>query len=383
MKIIHFCLSCFYIDGHSYQENILVREHVKLGHDVKVIASTETFNEKRQLDYLEPGTYMGTDGAEVTRLAYASWLPHSVMTKLRIHNGVYQLLENEAPDIIMFHGFCGWELLTVAKYKKNNPDVILNVDSHEDHYNSGRSFVSKNILHGLYYKFVARKAIKHLTKVLCISLDTIEFLHTLYKVPRGKLEFFPLGANIFSDAEFEQRRQHGREQLGLNENHIMLLQSGKQTEQKKLIETLENFQTTTSVNLRLYIAGSLSESIKEQAEALINNDERIIFLGWQDAKQLGDLLCSADVYVQPGTQSATMQMSLGARCAILLDNVLSHEPFYDNNGWLINDEAEMKDIFKQIEQSAMDLSGMGERSYKVASELLDYKVLAERILEER
>ena len=44
MKIAHICLSCFYIDGFSYQENELVRQNVSDGHDVLVITSTETIN---------------------------------------------------------------------------------------------------------------------------------------------------------------------------------------------------------------------------------------------------------------------------------------------------------------------------------------------------
>ena len=41
MKIIHLCLSCFYIDNYRYQENELVREHVTDGHEVLVVASTD------------------------------------------------------------------------------------------------------------------------------------------------------------------------------------------------------------------------------------------------------------------------------------------------------------------------------------------------------
>lgn len=46
MKILHFCLSCFYIDNYDYQENQLVRVNVEDGHDVLVVASTETYNDK-------------------------------------------------------------------------------------------------------------------------------------------------------------------------------------------------------------------------------------------------------------------------------------------------------------------------------------------------
>ena len=68
MKICHMCLSCFYIDGYSYQENELVRQNVLDGHEVFVIASTETYAEDRTLSYIRPGDYEGGEGAPVCRV---------------------------------------------------------------------------------------------------------------------------------------------------------------------------------------------------------------------------------------------------------------------------------------------------------------------------
>ena len=44
MKIVHLCLSAFFIDNYSYQENMLPKYHVKMGHKVTVIASIFSFN---------------------------------------------------------------------------------------------------------------------------------------------------------------------------------------------------------------------------------------------------------------------------------------------------------------------------------------------------
>ena len=68
MRILHLCLSCFYIDDAGYQENHLVRQHVADGHEVLVIASTEIFDGKGGLGYAEPGSYIGSDGAKVIRI---------------------------------------------------------------------------------------------------------------------------------------------------------------------------------------------------------------------------------------------------------------------------------------------------------------------------
>jgi len=62
MKILHCCLSQFYIDNYSYQENILPRVNKQMGHEVKIIASTETYLDNRNLEYVEPSRYYTEDG---------------------------------------------------------------------------------------------------------------------------------------------------------------------------------------------------------------------------------------------------------------------------------------------------------------------------------
>ena len=43
MKILHLCLANFYVDEFNYQENILPRINKLDGHEVYILASTETF----------------------------------------------------------------------------------------------------------------------------------------------------------------------------------------------------------------------------------------------------------------------------------------------------------------------------------------------------
>ena len=191
MRIVHLCLSCFYVDGYAYQENELVRQHVEDGHEVTVIASMENIGSDCRLIYVEPADYLGQDGARVIRLPYRRWLPHKVMRKLRLHPGVFKLLCQLNPEVILFHGLCGWELHAVARYKRENPSVRLYVDSHEDHNNSARNFVSRHLLHRLYYAWIIRRCWRWFDKVLCISIETMVFVAGTYRVPRDQLEFYP------------------------------------------------------------------------------------------------------------------------------------------------------------------------------------------------
>lgn len=379
MKIAHLCLSCFYIDGYSYQENELVRQHVKDGHDVVVIASTEVYDQNRTLNYTQPGEYMGTDGARVIRLPYRRALPRAVMKKLRMHPGVDALLEREAPDVILFHGLCGWELLALKRYKARHPNARIFADSHEDFNNSARSFVSRQVLHRSYYKPILRCAQDSLEKVLCISMETIGFVRDFYGVPETKIEFFPLGGQILDDGEYAALRAAGRTKHGVAANQVLFVQSGKIDRAKKLIETLQAFAKTPDQRFRFLIAGHLHESLSSEIEILIKTDKRVKFIGWQSPEQLRELLCAADVYVQPGSQSATMQTSLCARCAVILDDVPSHHPYMNGNGWLLNAENRLDQVFAAIAVAPDTLQRMSQRSSEVAAKLLDYRVMAKRL----
>lgn len=377
MKVVHVCLSCFYIDGFSYQENEIVRQHINEGHDVTVIASTENYKDN-QLTYVKPSTYIGNEGAKVIRLAYRKFLPHKIMKKLRLHHSVYETLEAEYPDVVMFHGLCGWELLTVSKYCTNNPSTIFYVDSHEDFNNSARNFISKNVLHKLYYKRIIKACLSKIPKILCVSLDTVEFVANFYDVPRNKLEFFPLGGEVFGDLEYNARRNSCRKSLGVDDDTILLLQTGKFSKRKKLLESLKAFNQLNCSSIRFVLAGIVDDEIFPEVNRLIKGNENIEFLGWKDSNEVRDLLCAADLYLQPGTQSATMQMSLCARCPVILDDVLSHQPFVDRNGWLINNE---NDLFQAIKSLDIEtLKDMSEKSHEIAKKQLDYKELSARVL---
>ncbi len=379
MKIVHCCLSNFYIDGYSYQENELVAQNVKDGHDVTVIASTETFGSDRRLAYLQPGEYLGTDGAKVVRLPYRRFLPNVVMRKLRIHPGVLNLLTLRQPDVILFHGTCGWELNTVARYKRLNPGVRLYVDSHEDFHNSARRWASKWLLHYGYYRVILRKNLKWIETILCVNMSAISFVNEFYGVPLEKIEFFPLGGLVLSDREYSEARTGGRERYGVSADQIVFVQSGKIDRTKKLLESLSAFARIEDSRFRFLVVGHLQDDIEKEVQALVRKDDRIRFLGWKTPDDLRDLLCAADVYVQPGTQSATMQLSLCYRCAVILDDVPSHRPFMNDTGWLVGRELSLDDAFRLVADSADRLPLMSRNSAAVASRLLDYKSIAARL----
>lgn len=380
MRILHVCLSNFFIDDRAYQENELVSEHVRQGHDVLVLASTQVHDDFGKRSFCQSGEYETSDGAKVIRLPYHPLIPHYLARSLRVHRGVYDIVRGFKPDAILFHGLNAWELVTVARYVKLHPQVVFYADTHTDAINSARSFVSKWILHVGFYRPILHRALPQIRKILCISTITADFARDIYGVPEEKLEFYPLGGHPVADEEYGRRREVKRREMGIGEEEVVFVQSGKQSGPKYLKEALEAFARVPDPRFRFVIAGLLMDEIKDDIEPLVDADSRVTFLGWQKPDDLADLLCAADVYVQPGRQSSTMQTSMCCHCAVVLENLPSHALYVDGNGWLLDDPIEIEAVFEEISANKVNLQDMKSRSVAFARERLDYSLLADRVL---
>lgn len=380
MKILHLCLSCFYIDRYAYQENMLIAEHVRAGHRVHVLASTETFGSDGKLTYVAPSVYMGSEGAMVERLPYRFAAFPRVARKIRAYAGLAARLEEIAPDVIVFHGLCSYALLEVSRYVKQNPQVVLYADSHEDFNNSARGWVSKWMLHFLFYRTIFQLALPTIRSVFSVSKETEAFVMDFYGCPASKAEFLPLGGKVFSDEEYQQRRKTVRAEYQWGDDLRIFVQSGKFDSAKRLLDSLTAFSQLPGQNLRLVLAGVFMDDVKDAAEELLRKDPRIMKLGWLDTQGLTSLLIGADVYVQPGSQSATMQMAVCCRRPVIIADVISHRALIASNGWLVSSNQSLYDALlsaSQMQQS--ELESMSRQSAEIAASILDYALQARKL----
>jgi 1,2-diacylglycerol 3-alpha-glucosyltransferase len=238
--------------------------------------------------------------------------------------------------------------------------------------------VSRHILHGMLYRWWFRRALPVVNKVLCISTETMALLENVYGAPKNMLELYPLGGFVLSRSDREDRRRTTRQQHGWEVANFIFLQSGKMTNRKKLIESLIAFKNIPGDHLRFVIVGLLTDEVRGKVESLISSDPRILFLGWKSSEELTGLLCAADVYVQPGTQSATMQHALCCGCPVIIDDVPAHRVYADADVTLIGTEKALE--VAMANALTWDGEGKSKKASTFARERLDYKVLANRIL---
>ncbi len=345
------------------------------GHESIIIASTETYDDQGRLYYCEPVKYIGSEGSLVHRIPYK--YGYSLFArKLRRYKGTTAILKEYNPDVIMFHGACAQELRVVAKLVRSNPGIRLYIDSHEDWNNSARNFLSREVLHRGIYKPALHSAIDVCTKLFCVSTESIDFMNSFYGIPQEKLELFPLGGDLIADEDYQIRRTRKRAQLRVNASTRVLVQTGKQTGRKLLVESLKAYCLHNNNDSIFVIAGTISDEIRSEVQQLAKANPRIRYEGWLDPDQLTDLLCAADVYVQPGTQSATMQHSLCCRCAVILADVPAHDFYKCENGWYIQNTTMLKDAIGEALHG--DIGLMQQQSFDFAKRHLDYRILSQK-----
>lgn len=378
MKILHLMLACFYIDGYNYQENILPRINKEDGNKVKIIASTEVFIDNMNLGYVEPGRYFNEDGIEIVRLPYKKrW--GKLKYKIREYVGLIKEIELFSPDIIICHGTQFKDLDKVIEYKKNNTKVKIYADSHEDTINSANNFISKNILYKLYYNSIIKKNLPYIEKILCVGKTSIDFMHDICKVPDKYLEFYPLGGIVDSDREYLIKRIEYRRKLNIKDDEILILHSGKMSKEKNTEELLKAFSKFKEKKYKLVIIGSISEDIKEELMKLIKSDNRINYLGWQKGSELSGYLNACDIYVQPGSQSATMQNAACSRAALILAPHENHKYLFGDAALYAENENEIYNVLRQINDDKINLNEVKKNCFSIACRKLDYKNLAARL----
>jgi len=379
MRILHLMLSNFYIDNAAYQENIIPYINKKNGHDVMIIASTEVFTDNNILGYTNPSSYVNEYGIPVIRLPYKHIITDFISRKIRDYHGLLEQVESFNPNIILFHGAAAYAIATIAKYKNNNPQVKFLVDSHEDINNSARNFLSKWGLHKLFYRRILQNNLKYIDKILYITKETYHFLKEIYNVPDEKLHFFPLGGIVPKDSERLLYRQQIREEFGLNDDDIICIHSGKLDKLKRTTEILRGFSAFKENKFKLFLIGSVNKEIQEEINKFSDND-RIRFLGWMDSNRLQQFLMAGDLYIQLGSQSATMQQALCNGCAVAVFPYESHMFLLQENAYYIRSAEDITYLLEQIALNPSNFNLKRNNSFNFAKEVLDYNIISNIIV---
>ncbi len=311
MKITHLCLGCFFPDGYSYQENMLPKYHKKLGHDVSVVASLQTFDENGNVSYMDKAlNYRNEYDIPVQRLDYKA--PLKVYRKLKRFIGTYEAIERTNPDILFIHGCQFMDMDVVVKYLKKHPNVTVYVDNHADFSNSARNWISFMFLHRILWKHCAKIINPYTKKFYGVLPARVDFLKNVYGLPADKIELLVMGAD---DEKVEaalkpEVRKEIRETYGIADDDFLIITGGKIDNFKKqtlyLMEAVNKLQND---KVKLIVFGSVIPELKEKVKGLVSPFTQ--YIGWVQSDQTDNYYAASDLVVFPGRHSVFWEQVAG------------------------------------------------------------------------
>ena len=350
MKILHCCLAAFYIDDYGYQENILPKMHKLQGHDVYILASTETYPDNITLGYVKPSTYKTRDGIPITRISYVKWIPHFIVKKLRIYKGISNILEKFNPDIIFFHDVQFLSIDIFIKYLRRNKNIKVYVDSHTDPTNSGRGWISRNILHRFIYRPCVKKIEPYVAKFYGTLPIRNDFLIEFYGISPQKVELLPMGIDLTAIDITKRKdiKKHTRQELGLSEDDFVIVSGGKIEVGKNIPLLAAAISQLKEKDIKLLLFGSMASDIKLEMEPFLSLEKKVKYIGWVDSLDTAKYLFTGDIVCFPGKHSVLWEQTVGLGMPAIFKKVKGHLHLDIGGNCILLDNVSIKTIKDEI-----------------------------------
>ena len=384
MRVLHLCLSCFYIDKYSYQENMLPKYHKLLGYDVAIIASLVSFDENgEQMTLSESGEYINEYGIPVTRLAYKT--KNRLSRLLRHYEGTLREIEEYNPDIMFVHGIQFIDVRQIIKYKRKHPATKIYIDNHSDFSNSALNWISKNIQHKILWRYYAHKVSSSVEKFYGVLPARVDFLADMYGLPRDKIELLVMGADdeLVATAKSAEVRKSIREKYGINEDDFLIMTGGKiDSAKKQTLLLMEAVKGIEKQNVKLIVFGSVIDNLKTEIQTLSDGD-RIQYIGWIQSNDAYAYFAAADLVVFPGRHSVFWEQVAGLGVPMIVKHWegTTHIDVGGNCDFLYEDSVvEIQNKIQALINNPVRYEEMKRVAETKGMDMFSYRAIAEKSL---
>ena len=381
MKIVHVCLNGIVTDGWDYQDNLLPKYQKKHNNDVIMITSQWIYNKSGKIEKTDKDEYLNENGIKTYRIP----LKHgNVFSKLKTYNGLYELLLKENPDIVFLHDFQCLDSLKVVKYVKKNKNVVLYCDNHADFTNSATNFLSKKVLHGIIWKFIARKLKPYTKKFYGVLPARVDFLTKVYKLPSTKCELLLMGVDdeLANECLTKESINDVKKRYKIDETDFLFVTGGKidkwKTDTLKLMEAIKELR---ELKAKLIVFGSVSDEIKESFFKLVDNDT-VMYVGWLDSTESMKILAASDAAVFPGRHSVFWEKSAGLGKPIFCKKIPGTNHININGNCVFFEENTIEEYKRLLSQYVCDkeINSEMKKNAILAKNFFSYYKIAEESL---
>lgn len=331
MRIVMLCE--FFNEKLEFQENLLAKYYVKHGHAVTIITSTfesvfDYYTDQHDSS-LPARTYIH-EGAKIIKLRYR----FNIVNRLRAYTPISSILNQEKPDLIYVHDIM-LNLPEAIRYKKRHANCRLILDYHADYSNSGKNWLSRFVLHGVFRKWYLDRARPHLSRIFPVVPASATFLHEIYGVPYEEMELLPLGADTDLGAKTRELAEGEklRRQMGISPRSLVIFTGGKLTPNRRTELLIEAVRSLERSDVHLVIVGDAGKGSGEypgMLRQLSGSMSNVHFTGWLDKQQIYAHLDMADLAVFPASQSIMWQQAISMGLPLVVGDVGSQDISYLN-----------------------------------------------------
>lgn len=383
MKITHVALNSRVTDGFTYQDNLLPKYHKILGFEVSMITSKYIWNNAGEVVQDTRDRYINDNGVKIMRLN--NTFGTDINSKLKKYDNVFSTLEKENPDILFIHGVQFIDMVEIVKYIKSVKNIDVYVDNHADFSNSATNWLSKNILHRIIWKKMAKLIEPYVKKFYGVLPARIDFLVDMYAIPRKKVELLVMGIDDEQITELEKNtdRERFRKNYGIKPDDFLIVTGGKiDYSKQETLFLMEAIKGINNPNIKLLIFGSIIPELEKDFEELLNN-KKIQYIGWLDSATTNKVFYSANLVVFPGRHSVfweqvvglgiplvvkywegTTHVNIGGNCVFLyentveemktiIENIYYDEEKYNNMLDAAQGEAQKKFLYSNIAKKSI------------------------------
>ena len=327
MKIMHISPNAPYNEGWSYQENILPKYQMKLGHEVVLVITNMQHQDGTQRE-VTCSDNISEDGFRVIRLKpQRVSIPglNRILTKLN----VYDLLCEERPDFVFYHGLISATIFQVCQYKKRvNPRCVIVQDNHLD-YNIGfKTTATKLRILRKLFSGIFGLTRKHIAKVYGVTPWRQIYAQDMFGVPKEMTDILIMGADD-EKIDFEHKveiRKRIRTKFGIADNEFLIVTGGRIDERKKIHLLMDAVNKLNGV--KLIVFGNVLDDIKAEFEKQLS--DKVQWAGFIPADEAYNFFFAADLVMFPGQHSVLWEQACACKvpCAFARWDGMEHV----NNG---------------------------------------------------
>ena len=382
MKLVHISMCGPVTDGLSYQDNLLPKYHKKIGFDVSMITSKYIWD-KGNISIDNRDIYLNEYGIKIIRLE--SKKNTTIHSKFKRYQNLYETLGNEKPDVLFIHGVQFLDVRNIVSYLDKNPQVKVYVDNHADFSNSATNWLSKNILHKILWRRMAKIVEPYTEKFYGVLPSRVDFLNEIYKIPKEKIELLVMGAD---DEKVENTislklGEKVRTRYGITDEEFLIVTGGKiDNAKRQTLLLMEAVKNISNMKIKLIVFGSVTPELKEDFMSLIDG-KKIHYVGWIESEDSYQYFAAADLVVFPGRHSVLWEqvVSQGIPMVVKWWEGTTHVDLGGNVKFLYDDSIEeIMEMLSRITSDEQLYSNMNKVAKKNNSQFL-YSNIAKKSLD--